>query len=368
MTHRIVCLLALAAALAAAGCNNHATYSNGTDRYNRGLVVLLSGAGGMMGETDRIHDGLQQAGVDRAIETFRWSRGGVLTDQTGVETNRKKAHELARRVEGYMRSHPGLPVHLIGVSAGTGLVVWALEDVAPEFQATAGILISSSLDTQYDLSRAMANTKEGIYSFKSVADTVLSLGVTWAGTVDRGGGLAGGLVGFGVPSNASDETNRLYKEKLHEIAWWPGDVVYGHVGDHLGATNPAYVKAKVAPIVLGKELPEPEKTLPTEAVDAGKPAEPDRSVFSPPDDSRTRAAKEPADEKAGAEEPEDTPESEPPSPVKKQVEKARKDLDEQKSDGSRFFNWRVRRPAAKPAQTTRLPDESSFFRRPGGLP
>ncbi|MBL7141303.1 MAG: hypothetical protein ISS74_10390 [Planctomycetes bacterium] len=362
MSYRAACLLAVAGAVAIAGCNGRATYNNGTDRYDRGLVVCLSGAGGMMGETDRIRDGLQQAGVDRAIEIFPWSRGSVFTDQTGVEANRKKARELARRLEGYMRSHPGRPVHVIGVSAGTGLVVWALEDLDPAFQATAGILISSSLNTQYDLSRALANTTDGIYSFKSVADTVLSLGVTWAGTVDRNGGLAGGLVGFGAPSGASEETKRLYQEKLHEIPWWPGDVVYGHVGDHLGATNPAYVKAKVAPIVLGKEPPEPEKKPPLEAVDAGRPAEPAHSVYTPPDDSRTRSAKQ----------PQETPETEPPSPVKDQAEKARKDLEQQKKESSdarrRFFDWRVFRPAPKPAQTTRLPDESSFFRRPGGLP
>jgi len=365
MIDRVACLLAIAGAVAIAGCHGGATYNNGTDRYDRGLVVLLSGAGGMMGETERLRDGLQQAGVDRAIEIFPWSRGGVLTDQTDVEANRKKAHELARRLDGYMRGHPGRPVHVIGVSAGTGLAVWALEDLASEFQATAGILISSSLDTQYDLSRALANTTDGIYSFKSVADTVLSLGVTWAGTVDRGGGLAGGLVGFGVPSGASEETKRLYQEKLHEIAWWPGDVVYGHVGDHLGATNPAYVKAKVAPIIMGETPPESEKP-PIEAVDAGRPAEPAHSLYTPPDDSRTRSAKQPTDDKTGAKEP---PQAEPPSPVKEQVEKARKDLDEEKkSDARRFFDWRVFRPASKPTQTTRRPDESSFFRRPGGLP
>jgi len=343
MTYRIVCLLAVADILVASGCNHHATYSNGTDRYSRGLVVLLSGAGGMMGETDRLQEGLQEAGVDRAIETFHWSRGGVLSDQTGLEANRKKARELATRLEGYMRSHPGRPVHLIGVSAGTGLVVWALENLSPGFQATAGILISSSLDTQYDLTRAMEHTTDGIYSFKSVADTVLSLGVTWAGTVDRGGGLAGGLVGFGVPSGASEHTKRLYKEKLHEIAWWPGDMVYGHVGDHLGATSVAYVKAKVAPIVLGERPPEAEEEASSEAVDAGKPAEPAHSVFTPPADTA------------------------PSSPTKEQVEKARKDLAEQGAAGRRFFNWQVRRPPTKSTRPT-VPDESSFFRRPGGLP
>jgi len=353
MKHAIA--LILAAILAATcGCAGSTRSAGGTDRYDHGLVILLSGAGGMMGETDRIRDGLQQGGVRRAIETFRWSRGGVLEDQTGVEANRRKARELARRIEGFKRSSPGAPVHLIGVSAGTGLVVWALEDLEPGMQATAAILVSSSLDTAYDLSKALKKTKDGIYSFNSMADTVLSLGVTWAGTVDRNGGLAGGLVGFGVPAGASEETKRLYKEKLHEISWWPGDVVLGHLGDHLGATNPAYVKEKIAPIVLGREPPKPPKKPPSEAVRARKTPTGAETSRTPTANRRTPAENAPAR----------TPPKQKPSPHEKPAGKAKRALE---NDRDRFHNWRVRAEEEGSAQPA-LPDEAVFFSRPERLP
>jgi pimeloyl-ACP methyl ester carboxylesterase len=350
--------LVLAAIVAlAAGCGGKTRNSGNADPYEEGLVVLLSGAGGMMGETDRIRDGLRNAGVRRAIETFRWSRGSVLSDQTGVEANRRKAHELSRRIEAFKDVSPGAPVHLIGVSAGTGLAVWAAEDLEPGVSVTAIILVASSLDTGYDLSKAMRKTQDGIYSFKSMADSVLALGVTWAGTVDRNGGLAGGLVGFGVPWGASEETKQLYKEKLHEIPWWPPDVVYGHVGDHLGATNPAYVKAKIAPIVLGQEPPRPptspEKEPPVEAVRGDDAAE-----------TGTPASEKPS---AG-------PEAKEPTEVEKQVEKVREDLkggaDGSKGSGdrSRFHDWRVRRGRRDPDRAVRLPGEAAFFTRPERLP
>jgi len=251
-------LVALAACTAmAAGCT-HINYTDG-DRYDRGLVICLSGAGGMMGETERIREGLVGGGVDRALEVFEWSRGEVLSDQAGMKENRRKASQLARRVEAYQREYPGRPVHLIGVSAGTGVVVWALEELGDAHAATGAVLIASSLDTRYDLTKSLEKVDDCIYSFSSVADTVLSLGVTWTGTVDRTGGLGGGLVGFSPPEGSSERAKILYKEKLVQINWWPGDMVLGHLGDHLGAANPTFVRVRIAPLILGNQSAEKQK-------------------------------------------------------------------------------------------------------------
>ena len=237
------------ATLAAVGCNG-AKYTT-PERYERGLVICLSGAGGFTGECGRIRDGLNAGGVDRAIEIFEWSKGGVLSDQVAVEENRLKAAELAERVEAYMAEHPGRPVHLVGLSAGTGLVVWALEDLS--VQVEGAILLASSLDARYDLTLALSKVRDHLYSFNSVADTVLGLGVAVAGTVDREGDVAGGLTGFSLPAGTSEASKTLYKEKLVQIGWWPGDVILGNLGDHLGTTNPLFVQARVAPLMLGKQ-------------------------------------------------------------------------------------------------------------------
>jgi pimeloyl-ACP methyl ester carboxylesterase len=371
---------ALAAALAAAvaaGCTQ-ANYTH-SDRYEQGLVVCLSGAGGMMGETDRLREGLAAGHVYRAIETFEWSRGGVLEDQTDVDANRRKASELARRVENYQRSYPDRPVHLIGVSAGTGLVVWALEDLGPGAQVTGAILISSSLDTKYDLSKALAKVSDRLYSFNSVADTVLSLGVTWAGTVDRGGGLAGGLVGFSPPDSASDDTKALYKQRLTEISWWPGDMVLGHLGDHLGATNPSYVREKIAPIVLGKQ---PDLATPADEKPGAVPEAvrnnngPKTAAYAKlleerrQEEARLKAEKQKAGEAAS---PADARKDEAPTPAPKatidtppQDQHPPQKSGGKKGDGGRIIEWNVRR---KPAPSALGPvDVSQFFAEPRRLP
>ena len=50
--------------------------------------------------------------------------------------------------------------------------------------------------------------------------------------------------------SASPEARALYEEKLVEMPWNPAYVVFGHLGDHLGAASPGFVKEFMAPIVL----------------------------------------------------------------------------------------------------------------------
>ena len=333
--------LVLASALAA-GCEGGGGFTS-PDRYDRGLVVCLSGAGGMMGECERIRDGLASGGVDRAIEIYQWSGGDVMADQTNVERNRHEAAQLACRVEAYMSEHRGQPVHLVGISAGTGLAVWTVEALSPEFKIEGVVLLASSLDTKYNLTKALARVNDRIYSFNSVADTVLSLGVTWAGTVDRGGGLAGGLVGFGPPDGLSDDDKKLYREKLVQISWWPGDMVLGHLGDHLGAANPNFVRVRIAPLILEKNVGD-ARVLPPVAkkTDADAP-----KVASRERPSRARIA----DSKRAASTEQAAVGSPPVSPA---VESSTPPRDNYSTDSAdtkrRFFNWTVGQAAAKKAE------------------
>jgi hypothetical protein len=286
---KIAVTLVTLAALAAAGAGCAHTNYTSPARYEQGLVVVLGGAGGgMMGEDKRVQGALASAGVNRAIEIYAWSQGDVLDDQTDVRRNRQEADHLSHRLELYMAQHPGKPVHVVGISAGTGIAVWAIEGLAPGTKITGAVLMASSLDAKYDLTTALGNVTDAIYSFSSVADAVLGLGVTMTGTVDRGGAIAGGLGGFSPPKGAPPDELRLYKEKLVQIPWWPGDVVLGHPGDHLGSTNPLYVKAKIAPLVLGRS----RRPMTTEAAAeeasgvlaaraAGRPTDPNAASTAP---------------------------------------------------------------------------------------
>ena len=106
-----------------------------------------------MGETSNIRQGLIDGGVECAIEVFDWSTGVVLIDPMDLNANKRKAKALERRIiEEYQQGYPGRPVPLVGVSAGTGLIVWALEDLAPGRHVESAFLIAPSLRHKYDLS------------------------------------------------------------------------------------------------------------------------------------------------------------------------------------------------------------------------
>ena len=228
-------------------------------RYDQGLVVCLGGAGGFTGEVGRIRKGLHKAGVKYALEEFRWSRGDVLKDQTDIEENRRRASQLARRIEAYRWDYPSRPVYLIGKSAGTGIVVWALEDLQPGYCVDGAILIASSLHSRYDLTLALERVRGRMYSFFALADPILGIGATLAGTVDRHHGRSGGLGGFGPPKNADQYTKDLYENRFTQRAWKPTDIFEGHMGGHFGATNPAFVRKHIAPL-----LTEQKNTAPAE--------------------------------------------------------------------------------------------------------
>lgn len=253
-------LVVVACAIAAGGCGRE--YRTEADRfvnlsagtgYDRGLVICLSGAGGVMGEVGRIRQGLVDGGVGCAIEAFEWSTGNLLADQTDLMANKEKARMLTRRIEKYQEERPDCPVHLIGVSAGTGLVVWAVENLSPDRPVDNVMLVASSLSGRYDLSGVLKNVGGCLCSYYSAADLVLGILVPVTGTVDRTSGSAGGLGGFRIPDDADDQTWMLYSDRLLQIGWKPADATYGHIGDHLGGTQPAYVREYIASLAWARK-------------------------------------------------------------------------------------------------------------------
>jgi hypothetical protein len=162
----------------------------------------------------------------------------------------------ARRIETYCDDYPLRPVYLLGKSAGTGLIVWALEELRPEYHVDGAILIASSLHRDYDLTDALASTNL-LYSFHSSADTVLMFAAPLAGTVDRRCGRSGGLDGFVPPAQADPYAQDLYQCRPTQRRWKLSDIFDGHMGGHFGATNPAFVRKRIAPLLIPAAGPLP---------------------------------------------------------------------------------------------------------------
>jgi pimeloyl-ACP methyl ester carboxylesterase len=250
-TLRLLLPLGLGAALLglAAGCNGNDDYLT-PERLGNGLVIILPG---IEGESEFNHDirkGLVRAGVSRAMPIHAWGRpiplAGVLINQVDFLGNRLSGGTVARMITAYQDSHPGQPVHVIGHSGGGGVAVFAAEALPEGRQVDGLILLSASISSAYDLTKAAAHCRKGIVNFYNPEDTgLLGVGTIVMGTVDGTHGPSAGLIGF-------DKATARGNEKVFQVRVDGLDAI----GDpHSAATGVSFVAANVAPWVLANAWP-----------------------------------------------------------------------------------------------------------------
>lgn len=252
--HSGVGLIILAAmALLATGCAT--TTSDRAERMTRGYVYYLDGAGGggITKWSGGVRKGLMDAGYDGAGEVFSWETGlGVVADQTASnEYKRGKARTLAKRMVQYRQEHPDVPITMIGLSAGTVLTVFTLEELPPSVMVENVILLSGSLSATYDLTKALKRVRGKVYVTTSQRDTVLGGLLPLAGTADRGSGTTAtcGVEGPRFPRGATAETRSLYQAKLKVVPWKQEFARYGNHGGHTDTVAAPFVQHYIAPLV-----------------------------------------------------------------------------------------------------------------------
>jgi pimeloyl-ACP methyl ester carboxylesterase len=261
--HRIAAaiLLSLLALSFAAGCTRPALPDH-EQRLPCGNLYYLDGAGGgteLVNWCGGVRDGLHEAGYPGACEMFTWQTGlGAVADQDAdVRYKREKAGELANRIREYRKDQPDAPVSLIGLSAGTAVAVFTAEAMPDDCPIDTIVLLGASIGAGYDLTNALRHVRGKLYVFTSPNDGVLGLLMVVTGTADRQPGSAAGTTGFVIPAGATEETRKLYADKLVTIAWTKEFERVGNFGHHLDNVNKDFVRTYVAPVVMGGKLPLP---------------------------------------------------------------------------------------------------------------
>ena len=228
-----------------------------SDRYQRGLVLVLTGVEGRSPLNENICHGLNDGGVNWAIELVDWTvhvPGAYLVNLRNQARNRRKAEEIAQRVVRYQMAFPHNPVVLVGQSGGGAMAVWAAEALPPGAKVDGLVLVSVSLSPGYRLDVALERSRRGIVSFCSRRDWVmLGAGTTVWGTMDGQHSPAAGRVGFQRPAEGRPA---LLYQRLFEIPWtaamsecWPG-------GQHLTAGSRGFAERYLAPFVLAQRWDE----------------------------------------------------------------------------------------------------------------
>jgi pimeloyl-ACP methyl ester carboxylesterase len=215
-----------------------------------GMVFVVDGAGDFRACSEHVRAAVEQNHLPLQVVTVVWSHGylRIIADQIGYTYARSQGCKLARGIERFQREHPGVPVHLVGHSAGAAVVVAALENLPPE-SVDRAFLLAPSLSAAYDVRPALAAVRHGLHVFYSRRDTkYLSAWTGILGNSDRRWGPSSGIIGFQIPPFSPADAH--FYGKLIQRAWQPADLANGNDGKHYGDYQPGFVREQILPFMM----------------------------------------------------------------------------------------------------------------------
>lgn len=225
-------------------------------------------------------EGLRLGGYAGTIDVVDWPRGNPgLGALLARERNHDEAKQVAQKLERQSRDHPGGRIVLTAHSGGTGILIWALEDLPDDVQVDTVLLIAPALSPTYDLSKALRHVRGKAYSFFSPLDAiVLGVGTRTFGTIDGVKVDAAGKLGFTAPDGADAEQYRKLVQVPYDVSWMP----LGNIGDHIGPMARPFAEAMLSPLAMGKALPVFKRptTQPAEKPEARNPKSETKSQIS----------------------------------------------------------------------------------------
>ncbi len=207
-------------------------------KAQHGITFYCPGAGNFDFGDVGIRQGLEAAGYQGQVASVMWT----VSFNPAIDQRLGNAHlgaaRLARSIEQYIDKYPGRPVNVVGLSAGTGVAIWALEDLKPGYNVDNVVMLGSSLWYRYDVSKGLRHVNGQIYNYYSPHDPVLTTAMKVFGTIDGVFGEDGaGAVGFRSPG-------------VVNIRWDPAFKRYGYYGNHTDATRAPFVEAYLSKHII----------------------------------------------------------------------------------------------------------------------
>jgi pimeloyl-ACP methyl ester carboxylesterase len=245
-------VLALSLLLAACGCACDRPQTCLALPPCGGDVVFVANSSGDFRTTGAgLRRVVEEDRVPLHVEDFVWSHGygRYVLDHVDHANHREQGHRLACLVAEHRRGCPSGAVYLVGHSAGSAVILAAMEEL-PRGVVERVVLLGPSVACDYDLRPALARSRLGIDVFTSRRDVVqLGVGVGIAGTADRKWAPAAGRLGF-CPIVTCPQDGALYA-KLREHPW--DECVAcgtGYEGLHFGTARPEFMRAVVLPLLV----------------------------------------------------------------------------------------------------------------------
>jgi hypothetical protein len=235
---RLAGALVLGAALfAAPGCSD--------PRDALGRTWYIDGVGNWGFGVDTVPAGLAAAGYRGHVDNFRWSVTlNPVLDQTLRIFARAGGLRLSGQIREQLERYPDVPVSLIGLSAGTGVALWAVENLDSRHRVGNVVLLASSLSSTYDVRPALRNMTGEIVVYYSRSDPVLLGPAKLLGTIDGEFNDSAGLVGLRGPG-ARDP-------RVRNVAWSSQYARLGWTGSHTDCTSEPFIRVEVSKHIVGK--------------------------------------------------------------------------------------------------------------------
>jgi len=207
-------------------------------REEFGRTWYLDGAGNWGFGAMDVPIGLEQAGYKGFVTNHRWSLTfNPALDQTLRFLAKGQGAALGDQITNYLKSHPGAEANVIALSAGTGVAMWAIENVKPPHKVNNFVMVGSSISSRYDVRKALKNMKGNIIVYYSSRDPVLQGPVRALGTIDGTFDDSAGLVGLRGAGSAGG--------RVKNIAWNSKFVRLGWTGGHADCVNKRFVKGEL---------------------------------------------------------------------------------------------------------------------------
>ena len=223
--------------------------SHSPPRAASGIVIVAGGAGGYQTASRAIAGAVDRLGLPLHVRSFDWThgRGRWLADLVDVDHSRCQGRRLAEEVCRHRLACPGVPVYLVGYSAGSAVVLAAAEYL-PAGSLERVVLLAPAVSASYDLRRALVSTRSGLDAFVSERDRFyLGLGTGLAGTADGRRDSSAGRIGFHAPVLQPGE--EALAGRLRQYVWSPSVAWTGNQGEHSGSLRPIYLESFVLPLL-----------------------------------------------------------------------------------------------------------------------
>jgi pimeloyl-ACP methyl ester carboxylesterase len=215
------------------------------------VVFVADGAGNYQYASKLLRTAIHDSGAPLDVITFVWSHGykRCLLDQMDLPHAREQGRLLAEVVLAYRHDHPDARIHLLGHSAGSMVILTATEYLPPG-TVDCVVLLGPSVSCNYDVRPALRCARGSVEVHYSSHDWMyLGLCTSLVGCADRRYCGASGRKGFVL--TIESEADEALLPHLRQHPWQATDRELGNNGGHYGAYQPAYLQARVLPVLLG---------------------------------------------------------------------------------------------------------------------